>query len=192
MVNDVLKLLNPALKLDTISLLNNKKYWDILVSVYDYIDSNPQYVIYLHKHCEKNNLDFKTLARIANSFRYYLKLLTLKIITIDELKTSLKQIEHDDVDELCDFIDTTFKKYKSVFHKLNAVQKSFNQNKNHLLRNLDVKTCTTTIDVDGQDVPIPFILLRVDEKTYQCTAKDIEFIIDDLKKSIKKIGVSSE
>ena len=191
MVNGALKLSN-SLKSDTISLLDNKKYWDTLVSVYDYIDSSSQYSRCLNKQCKQNNFDFKILARIANPFRHYITLLTLEIITIDEFKTTLKQIEHDDVDEFYNFIDTTFKKYRSIFYKLHAIKKSFNQNKNHLLRNLDVKTCTTTIDVNGQDVSIPFILLRVDEQTYQCTAKDIEFLIDDLKESIKKIGVSNE
>ena len=50
----------------------------------------------------------------------------------------------------------------------------------------------SVVVVNGQDVSTPFILLRVDKQTYQCTAKDIEFLIDDLKESIKKIGVSNE
>ena len=127
MADDALQLDN-SLKSDTISLLDNKKYWDILVSVYDHIDSSSQYGRCLNKQCKQNNLDFKILARIANPFRHYLTLLILKIITIDELKTTLKQIEHDNVDELYNFMDTTFKKYKPVFHKLRAIQKSFNQN----------------------------------------------------------------
>ena len=173
---------NDALKSDLIYLLDHKEDWKTLVSVYDDMDSTLQYPHILNEICKKQNLDEKNLLRNTQPFRYYLSLLVIENISEENFKNSICTLNHNNQDEFVKFMIETYHNLKSKLLKLKMTQIALEHHINYFLDDVKIKLCNTVID----DSTVPFVLLNVDDSTYQCTIKDIKILITKLSNIIEK------
>ena len=178
---------NPTIRSDTISLLDGDKYWEILKSIYSMIDSTAQYNFALIRECEKQKISFVDLERIAYPFRHFLSLLMLKRITIKELKTDLESLNHSNADKLSVFVEDFYKNHKELLDRLLQTQITLNHTDKSILNDLDVTACNTKMKINDQEQILPFVLFNIGDKTYQCSKKDIEFIIEQLNEEMTKV-----
>ncbi|MDI1495971.1 MAG: hypothetical protein K8823_1279 [Cenarchaeum symbiont of Oopsacas minuta] len=182
MMSTIMK--NPTIRTDTISLLNGKNNWEILKSIYSMIDSTAQYDFALERECKKKDLSFTDLQRMAYPFRHFLSLLMLKRITVQELKEDLKSLDHTNSDKLSVFMNDVYDTHKERLNRLLEIQITLNHSDKSILNDVDITTCTTKIKINNQEENIPFVLFDIDDKTYRCSKKDIEFIIEKLNDAI--------
>ena len=178
---------NPTIRTDIISLLDNDKYWEILKSIYSMIDSTAQYNFALVRECEKKNIPFMDLERIAYPFRHFLFLFMLKRITTKELKNDLESLNHPNADKLSVFVGDVYQTHKELLNRLLQTQIVLSHTDKSILNDLGIIACSTKMKIDDQEEILPFILLDIGDETYRCSKKDVEFIIEELNKVITEV-----
>ena len=180
-VRNILQLDDPIVKGDTMYLLDNNNYWSTIFEIYNEIDTISQYDICLRKKCKEMKIDEQILTRMTNPLRYFLTLLLLEKTTLKDFKEHMKSLEHDNKDKFIKFIENKYTDLLPKLLLLNNTRNHLNQHNHYILNDFSVSACNTNIIYGDISKNIPMILFTISDKTYQCTIKDIEFILDQLK-----------